>query len=239
MMKRFCLVLIVLVGLTTAWLVAKDFWEKPFTEWKQKDVVKMLKDSPWAFESSTTSQWGGRGGAYGTGTSAGEREHFQTYTIRFLSALPVRQAYVRFMQLASGYDQVSAQEQEKMDQQFAGPLRLDVSKIIIVAVEFKSNNHEAEMQVARTLTTATAETLKQGVFLITDQSGRVEIQDFTPPNQNQPFAQIIFPRQVDGKPVVTADDKEVKFEMWMPGTGDKIFFSKKIKNMIYNGELEI
>jgi hypothetical protein len=33
-------------------LIAADFWEeRPFTEWSDKDVEKMLTDSPWALSA--------------------------------------------------------------------------------------------------------------------------------------------------------------------------------------------
>src|ERR1700678_3477078 len=44
-------------------LAAADFWQKPYTEWSDKDTAKMLTDSPWA--KSVSVSMAGPGGAAG------------------------------------------------------------------------------------------------------------------------------------------------------------------------------
>jgi hypothetical protein len=52
-----------------AW--AADFWQaKPFTEWNDKEVQKLLSNSPWAREVSVPMAMGGGGG---TGKGGGKR----------------------------------------------------------------------------------------------------------------------------------------------------------------------
>jgi len=238
-MKKYCLALITLVLFSSVWLFGKDFWEKPFTGWKHKDVVKLLKDSPWAQETTATSQWGGRGGTRDSGTATGEREQFRSMTMRFFTALPIRQGYVRMMLMMNKYDELSGAQKEELEQRFSRPITMDFSDQIIVAVEFASNDRQLNMQVDRALKTSTAETLKQGAYLISDRLGRVQIKAYHPPSPDGTGAKFVFPREVDGKPVASPDDKEIKFELYMPGTGEKMFIVKKIKKMIYNGKLEL
>ena len=44
-------------------LTAADFWQKPYTEWSDKDVTKMMTDSPWAKSASVSMGGPGGGGA--------------------------------------------------------------------------------------------------------------------------------------------------------------------------------
>ena len=44
-------------------LTAANFWQKPYTEWSDKDVTKMMTDSPWAKSASVSMGGPGSGGA--------------------------------------------------------------------------------------------------------------------------------------------------------------------------------
>ena len=95
-------------------LVAADFWEeKDFTAWSDKDVEKMLTDSPWSQKVTIALRGpggggggrggggGGRGGGFGGGRGRGGADGFgpaprrMTLTVSWRSALPVKQAVVR------------------------------------------------------------------------------------------------------------------------------------------------
>ncbi|MCU1334983.1 MAG: hypothetical protein JWO19_564 [Bryobacterales bacterium] len=55
---------------------AADFWTtKPFTEWNEKEVTKILNDSPWVQKVTITTGGGGSGGGFGDtgGKGAGGR----------------------------------------------------------------------------------------------------------------------------------------------------------------------
>jgi hypothetical protein len=102
-------------------LWAADFWQsKPFTEWSEKDVQKIINSSPWAHEISLSVDrpmmpgggnkggmgearsevdgpvggGGGRGGARGGGQDGGA-PMTATVTCRWESARPLRQARVK------------------------------------------------------------------------------------------------------------------------------------------------
>jgi hypothetical protein len=67
--------LTVLLLLTALSVWAADFWiAKPYTDWNEKDVQKMITDSPWAHRVSVEISFGlggGRGGPGGPGGSIG------------------------------------------------------------------------------------------------------------------------------------------------------------------------
>lgn len=230
-MKKVAISLtLLLVSLSLA--LAKDFWEKPFTEWKYDEVIKMLEDSPWAGKVTHTSQRQGRG----TTNVAGEMEIYNQYTIRFFSSKPIRSAYVRMMMLMNKFDEMSQEDQAAFEQKFAPALR-DFDDQVIINLDFATNDRQASMEVDRQLKQMTSELLKQNAYLISDRLGRVEIKEYYPPSPDGTGAKFVYPREVDGKPVVEKGDKEVKFELYVPGTGEKIFQVWKVKDMIYEGKL--
>ena len=118
----------VAVGISVA---AADFWEdKPFRSWSDKDVEKMLTDSPWADEVAVPlpprlrpGQGGGQGGGFGAaggggGGGGGGRMRFSDQrrvrmAVSWRSALPVKQALLRD-QIGEG-DELSAENQEYLD----------------------------------------------------------------------------------------------------------------------------
>ena len=105
-------------GIIGLWLVscalvmAADFWEeKEFTAWSDKDVEKMLSDSPWAkkvnivmgglTEQRSTGFTGGGGfgggliGGGGDGNGEFARIRRMSVNVVWMNALPVRRAMVR------------------------------------------------------------------------------------------------------------------------------------------------
>lgn len=73
---RLLTLFLFVAGLT---LFAADVWvAKPFTEWSEKDVQKIMTDSPWAKKVSASFDIGrGPGGAGGGGGGRGGRGGFQ------------------------------------------------------------------------------------------------------------------------------------------------------------------
>jgi hypothetical protein len=71
-MKKFTFpVLTVLMFVAALTLWAADVWVKPYTEWNDKDVQKIMTDSPWAKKVSVAFEGGGGGGGAGGGGKGG------------------------------------------------------------------------------------------------------------------------------------------------------------------------
>ncbi|MGH9338175.1 MAG: hypothetical protein ACRD1R_00935 [Acidobacteriota bacterium] len=243
-MKRHFWGLALVLSVTTAFLLAKDFWEKPFSEWKEQEVRKMLTDSPWADQHVFTRTLISEFQSSGVG---GEKELFDAYTVRFFTAIPIRQAYVRMLQLNHKYDEMVPEQKEQFDTQTSGFLSGE-SPDIVVALDFASNDQSMSMQIQRTLQYQTTDQLKQLVYLFTDSAGQIPVKQYFAPGQDGTGAKFIFPRTIDGKPVVTPQDKEVKFEFEVPNsqsTGSevsaphRIFITWKVKDMMYQGQLAL
>lgn len=222
-----------LLTLLVPWLFAKKFWEESYLEWSRKNVLKMLNDSPWAEQYVRTRNLGGKGSGIG-----GQKELYDTFTVRFFSSLPVRHAYFRMLQILNDYENMSEEQQSVFDQKFSRILQMDFSDQIIVALEFSSNDQELARSVDLYLRTKTRELVKQDAFLISDRLGRIEIEAYYPPSKDGTGAKFVFPRMVEGQPAVSEKDKQVKFEFNVPNYG-RVLVRKNVKDLTYNGKLEI
>jgi len=71
-MKKFTFPLLTLLMFMAALMLwAADVWVKPYTDWTDKDIQKIMTDSPWAKKVSVAFENAGRGGAPGGGGGGG------------------------------------------------------------------------------------------------------------------------------------------------------------------------
>ena len=92
------IVLCLLVAFLMGAITGKAQWQtKPYQEWSEKEVLKILDDSPWGQTqhlADTSKMFGALAGGRGP---TGEHEVPKTtFHIRFFSAKPIRQAISRF-----------------------------------------------------------------------------------------------------------------------------------------------
>ncbi len=232
--KRKWSAIVALILFCAGLIFAKDFWENPFDKWSQKDVVKMISDSPWASSQTVTS-----GAPSREGTKGGETETYYKFTARLFSALPIREAYVRMSRIMNKYDDMSAEQRQQFDARFNKPLTLDFSDTVVVVMEYTSTPNDTNFtrDMKNFLDQATADTLKQNIYLITKGNGRVDLKEYYPPGKMVPGATFVFPRKVDGKEIVSAGDKELRFQVgWMP-TVNSVYVDFKPQKMTYKGQL--
>ncbi len=208
-------------------------WAKPMTL-----ATQTLDDKKGYREDRTGPTGVGRGGsAAGDGASprdvtdrsrgygmdsgsgvSGEKELYDRYVVRFFSAPMIRQAYVRALQIERKYDSMPPEMKQAFDTKMEKALNMTFPDQIVVSLTFETNNRELAMEVNRQLNQITKEQLKQKVYLITDRVGRIELIDYAPPSPDGTGAKFIFPRNVNGTPVLSTEDQEVRFELFVPGT---------------------
>ena len=154
-----------------------------------------------------------------------------TYGIRFFSARPVRQAFVRMIQLQK---KDLAPEQVSRLNTFAEVLSED-SIIIAVTIENPDANMLGKaMQIVRNATTVG---LKNNAFLERSDGKRIFIDQYTPPGGDGFGARFIFPRMVDGKPFLGPEVSTVRFVADL-GSSVKFSMTYKVKDMMLDGKLE-
>lgn len=228
-MKRpFILIFTVLLAL--AWLSAAP--DKPYRDWTLNEAVRILNDSPWATKETFTHVIGG----IGSGVQ-GEKELYNTYYVRLLSARPIREAFARIRQLQLHYDTLSEGRRKAIDRQIAAGLKLDVRHWIVVAVAYRSNNPQDQAGVERFFQDQTTETMRNRAFLSGDRLSRVELIAYYPPKEGTVGAKFVFPRFQKGIPIVKPADNQLVFEFDTPDSGPQLRARFSIAEMIIDGEL--
>lgn len=207
---------------------------KPWKEWSKADAQKILNDSGWAHlqvdqdfvEASPLT----RPIDSSIGTRLNQNEGM-TYGIRFFSARPVRQAFVRMIQLQQ--KELAPDKMERLNT-FA-EIASEDSIIIAVTVENPDANMLGKaMQIIRNATTIH---IKNTTYLERSDGKRVFIEQYTPPGGDGFGARFIFPRLQDGKPFLSEEFTGVRFVSDL-GSSIKLDMKFKVKDMMVNGKLE-
>jgi hypothetical protein len=215
--------------------VAATSWTPgiPFHEWSLDKAVKVLNDSPWARHETFTRVIRG----VGSGIS-GEKEIYNTFYVRFLSARPIREAYARVQQIQYGYDAMTPQEKQRFEEAQSPNLDLDVSRWIVVSVSFRSNDPNEESSIRRFFQSETVNTLKTKAFLSTPTCPQVELSAYFPQREESIGAKFVFPRVIDDLPVVTRECSSVTLELLgLPGVDSGLHAIFEVKPMIIGDSL--
>ena len=207
---------------------------KPWKEWSKKDAEKVLNDSPWAhqqidmdlLEPSPLTR--PRDPSINARLKQGEG---LTYGIRFFSARPVRQAFVRIMQLQR--KDLSPDMSARLDKFAEAP----AAGSIIIAVTIAGPEANELGKVMQSLMKATTPTLKNSTYLERNDGKRVFLEQYTPPGADGFGARFIFPRMVDDKPFLTTEFTGVRFVSELDSS-IKFYMTFEVANMLLNGKLE-
>jgi len=224
----FGILLAFMAGSSATWTA-----HEPFSNWSVNRVVQLLNSSPWAKQETFTRVISG----VGSGIS-GEKEIFNTYYVRFLSARPIREAYARMQQIQNGYDKMSPEERAHFEAVQLPNLDMDVAKWIVLSVSFRSNDPNEESSVRRFFQSETVKTLKNKAFLSTSSCPQVELSAYFPQREESVGAKFVFPREVDGIPVLNRECQNVTLELLdVPGTNSRLRATFAVKPMIIGNQL--
>lgn len=258
-MKKWILAVSLLCAGGVYALLAADFWEtKKFTDWTDKDVQKILSDSPWATkvsipkppmgapggkgggggrgggmaflpqdEGGGSSGGGGGGGGGGRGGGGGGRggggatfSQEIELTLRWITALPIRQANVlRRYGKEVGTSPDAAKSLARDEQYYIAQIEGYPAPVKAEAV------------------TAAAQLVVKGVPPV--RPLQVEVSPGAPTGRGAPPNNIflVFPKMQPGAHLIKVEDTEVEVVVNMPGLKLKRKF--KLKDMLFNGKLEI
>lgn len=237
MRKLFCLSM--LVTMVAAVLAAPkgEFWEdKEFTKWSQKEVNKLLTDSPWAKELRLSNV----GIMDNSKSSTDGQQPYISYRVQFRSALPIRQAIVRQQQLMAKYDSLPQDQKEKMDKSADSFLNGFPEEAVVVTVSYDTNDNVRIQELARHWQSRTTDLLKTLVYLSSSKGDKVPVARYQPGEGADHSFTFIFPREYNGKPVVTPQDKNLKLEFAYPAMGmgsGQAYMEFKVEKMIFNGNI--
>jgi hypothetical protein len=230
---------------------------KPWVEWTKAEAEKILNSSAWAQTQtdtdtsemmySPTSVSGPnsstRSGVLGTTSDrqsvnnnrvaqgASNQAISVNYHIRLLSAKPVRQAFMRVIEIT----------QKETDKELLAGLRSfvdrDFSDFIVVAITFDSTDGRFSGPAMQAFASATIGTLKNKTYLERKDGKRVFLMQYHPPINDGLGAKFIFPRIVDEKKFVNAETGSFRFFSEVTNQ-IKLNVTFKPSDMMYNGQLE-
>ena len=202
--------IVLAVSLCTAVNAQKQL--KPWTDWTKSDVEKILNDSPWGqtqIDTDTsemvytpTTRSGGGDSASREAQGATNQATSVKFRIRWLSAKPIREALVRQEQLATG--KIS----DKLKFFAEGPSYTR----IVIAVTFDASDQRFGGKVMQAFNSANTGVLKNSTYLEMKGGKRIFLQQYVAPQDNVlGAAMFIFPRNAEGRPLITADAMGVRF----------------------------
>jgi len=196
--------------------------KKPFEQWSRDEVTRILFQSPW--------------GTMDVDQLVGSPYQVQ---VRLYSALPIRQALVRRMQLTIPYNELTAAQKTNFDAEVDGLLNCQpCSNYYIVTL---ASGHPDPLQlvtgrdqvpasmtparvidVIEILKRVTQDELLKQVWLTNDKGERRNAEKVTFTKRNEVV--FLFPRLGDrGQPLITAANKKFYFEL------DEKLFRKEVR----------
>jgi len=221
---------------------------KPWTEWTEKEAAKVLNDSAWGQTQTELAEAQGPTSVSAvTQTTAARREDQRissansvesgeskarpalNYRVRFLSAKPVRAAFVRMIELQGAIPERVAELRTFVDRDFAA--------YIVISLAIDGTDRKRLGPSAQEINTAEEATLQKAAYLERKDGVRLFLTNFRAASEDGLGAKLVFPRLVNGKPFIEADTGEVKFVLEL-GKTIKINRKFKVSEMMYDGKLE-
>lgn len=219
---------------------------KSWKEWTKEDAEKILNHSPWGqqqvdtdlsemFYRPTTDARTSGGRAPNAGSrleqGATNQETKLMYGIRFFSARPVRQAFIRMIQLQQ--KNLEADVIERMNS-FA---ELPSAESIIITVTIEGTDKRSLGKVMQIISSAATGTLKNTTYLERNDGKRLFLEEYVPPGKDGFGARFIFPRIVNERPFLTPEIHDVRFVSDF-GTTIKLNMRFNVAPMMVDGKLE-
>ena len=232
------------IVLATASLAQGPWAKKDWKQWSKEDCKKVLEDSPWAQRWTHSDEKMANFATRRSGTSGvgSESELAVSYLVQFRSALPVREAVVRQVLIANQYDLADPEKKEAMRKQTDGFVNRTYDDIIVVHVIYGSNVQEYNRDLATFWQTRYSEgTVPQDTFLHGSRGQKIApVRMISPKGGAQEF-ELIFPRMVEGKPLLERDDKAISLEFVSPSVGgvnsSRVFMEFTVDKMVLDGQL--
>lgn len=219
---------------------------KSWKEWTREDAEKILNHSAWGqqqvdtdlsemFYQPTTDARTSGGRAPNAGSrleqGATNQETKLMYGIRFFSARPVRQAFIRMIQLQQR--NLEADVIERMNN-FA---EIPSNDSIIIAVTIEGTDKRSLGKIMQIIGSAATGTLKNTTYLERNDGKRLFLEEYVPPGRDGFGARFIFPRIVDERPFLTPEVHDVRFVSEF-GTTVKLNMRFNVAPMMVDGKLE-
>ena len=221
---------------------------KPWTEWSEKEVNKMLNDSAWGqtqTETDTSEMFyspnsqnrnpiGNRpldtsGGSSNDRTTQGQTNQATTvdYRIRLLTAKPIRQALARRAQM----------QNPELAEKLKAFAERHTDEYLVVAVDFESKDRRFSGPAMQIFNSANTGVLKNNTYLENNDGRRLFLQEYIAPINDGMGAKFVFPRKHNNAPFVNEQSGYLRFFSEM-SKNLRLNMRFKIADMTYDGKLE-
>jgi hypothetical protein len=182
------------------------------------------------------SRSGSGGGARSGSTTEGVDVQEFSFTVRLFSAQPIRDAYVRMLQIMNHYDGLPAAQQQAFDHQMDGFLHADFSQQVVITLSYQTNDPIAQQNMNKWFNTQTTDTLKQNVYLFSPIAGQLELRKYFP-NQGGLGAEFVFPRIFNGEPILQPGAGKMRFQLsYQPQIHQIMYIDFDPKEMTYKDQ---
>ena len=162
-----------------------------------------------------------------------------SYSARFWSARPVRQAYVRQLQSARDFISLPPDQKLSIEAQNERMLRAEYPDRIVLVVICATNVDSYKRDLIRYWQTRPPAQWAMDTFLLTGK-GRIKPLGVAVAPGAGDQLELNFPRSIDGQPVVSPKDKSISVELVHPDIGvlrsERILFTYKVKDMTLGGK---
>jgi hypothetical protein len=245
-LEKFAITLALIFALAFSAGAQKNM--KPWTEWAEKDVNKMLNDSAWGqtqTETDTSEMFytpnsqnrnpignrppDGSSGSGGDRSAQGQLNQATSinYRIRLLTAKPIRQALARRAQ---------AQKPE-LAERLKAFAEQHTDEYIVVAVDYDSTDRRFSGPAMQIFNSANTGVLKNNTYLENRDGERLFLQEYIAPTNDGMGAKFVFPRTLNNEPFVNEKGGFLRFYSEM-AKNIKLNMRFKLADMIYDGKLE-
>ena len=243
-MKRTLFIFLAILFLAVPAVAQKT---TPWTEWSEKEAAKILNDSAWGQTQTEVAEAEPTSVSAVTPTTAARREDQRissainvqsgesktrasiNYRVRFLSAKPVRAAFVRMIELQGATPERVAELRPFVDRDFGD--------YIVIALSIDGTDQKRLGPSTEAIKTAEEAALQKSTYLERKDGVKLFLTNFRAPAPDGLGAKFVFPRVVDGKPFLDPSSGEFKFVLEI-GKTIKINRKFKVADMMYDGKLE-
>jgi len=238
--------ILLLLALTLVISAAAQKKSKPWTEWSEKEIDKMLNESAWGqtqtdtdtsemfFNSNSSNRMGNRplDNASGSGNNRSTQGQLNqatsiNYRIRLLTARPIRQALARRVLI----------QKPELAEQLQAFVAQQNDKFIVVTVDYDSRDSRFSGPAMQIFNSANTGILKNNTYLENKDGKRLFLQEYVAPINDGMGAKFVFPRTLDNQSFVNAESGYLRFYSEL-AKNIKLNMRFKIADMLYDGKLE-
>ena len=220
---------------------ARDRWSsKPWQKWSVEECKNMLENSPWAHTWSVSGEDFPTEGRSSEGTGR-EQEPTVYYHVQLRSALPVREAVARELEIVNKYDKMDDAKKKAFDVSVSSYLSRNYDDSIVIHLEYGSNVEIYQRDLMQAWQSVPPGTVPVDTYLIIDKGERVVPQRTEVAKGAQTAVEFIFPRIVNGKPLISEVDKSFAFQFMSPAIGpfvtQRAYIEYHPQKMTFEGKL--